>query len=110
MGNRTSYPLSDIEVIQDEPLKLPASRLLRSWHPKYMVANKLKLRRLLKELQIAARKKECYHLWWHPENFGNYPKENLEDLQIILTEYRRLKNKYGMVSWNMGEYAENLYT
>jgi len=105
MGRRTSYPLSSIHVNANEPIQLPASRLFRSWHPKYTFTNALRLRRILSELQTAAKKKECYHLWWHPENFGDHPKENLKDLETVLKAYRKYKYQYDMQSWNMGEYV-----
>jgi len=108
MGNRTSYPLHSIIVNNNEPIQLPASRLLRSWSPSYSITNKLRLRRLINEMQDAARHKECYHLWWHPENFGDHPEENMADLLIILEAYALCKKKYGMQSWNMGEYAHRL--
>ena len=108
MGKTTTYPLSSINIKQEEPLQLPASRLLRPWHPKYKVANALALRRSINELQSAAQNQEVYHLWWHPENFGDYPKENMDTLKAILEVYKKCKNKYGMTSWNMGEYADRL--
>ena len=105
---RTSYPLSTLQKEKGLPLQLPASRLLRSWSPKYPLSNKLALKRVLQELKTAAAKKECYHLWWHPENFGDYPAQNLENLETILKMYQTLKTRYGMQSWNMGEYIDNL--
>lgn len=107
-GKRTSYPLSSIKIIKGEPLQLPASRLLRAWSAKYPLTNKLRLRRILHEMRTAAKKNECYHLWWHPENYGYFPEESLVELEIILNEYSVLKNKYGMTSWNMGEYVNVL--
>jgi peptidoglycan/xylan/chitin deacetylase (PgdA/CDA1 family) len=104
MGKRTSYSLNSIKHTEGEPLQLPASRLLRSWSPKYKFANTLRLRRILQEMRSAAQNNECYHLWWHPENFGDYPGQNMHDLKIILDEYDVLKSKYGMTSWNMGEF------
>lgn len=107
-GNRTSYPLNSIVVTPGEPLQLPASRFLRPWRSKYRFANKLRLRRLCQEIRTAAMHKECYHLWWHPENFGDHPEENMEGLRILLQQYQKCKSKYGMSSWNMGEYASRL--
>ena len=105
---RTSYPLSTLKKEKDLPLQLPASRLLRSWSPKYQVMNSLALKRVLNELQTAAHKKECYHLWWHPENFGDFPEQNLQNLEIILKKYKYLQNGFGMQSWNMGEYLHHI--
>lgn len=103
-GVRTSYPLSDIKVVPGEPLQLPASRFLRPWSPKSELANKLRLRRSCQEIRIAAQRKEVYHLWWHPENFGDYPEQNLKSLEVVLQQYKKCREKYGMTSWNMGEY------
>lgn len=108
LGGRTSYPLDSISTNKNEPIQLPASRLLRPWNPKFGLANKLSLKRILNELKDAAIHKECYHLWWHPENFGDYPEENLKKFTVILEEYKSCKTKYGMTSWNMGEYASAL--
>ena len=108
LGQRTSYPLSSIVVKPGEPLQLPASRFLRPWTGNYQLANKLSLQRLVKELKAAALHKECYHLWWHPENFGDFPEENMRNLTLILEEYKKCKEKFGMVSWNMGEYVTQL--
>ncbi|HEY1200814.1 MAG TPA: hypothetical protein VGE79_07530, partial [Niastella sp.] len=50
---------------------------------------------------------EVYHLWWHPENFGDYPEQNLNNLRILLEQYKKCKEKYNMTSWNMGEYVDH---
>ncbi len=107
-AGRTSYPLTAIKINKNEPLQLPASRFLRPWHPAQRYANKLKLRRVINEMQSAAKQQEVYHLWWHPENFGDYPQENLDNLKILLDQYKRCVNRYGMESWNMGEYEQQL--
>jgi hypothetical protein len=107
-SERTSYPLSSIIIKDNEPLQLPASRFLRPWRDKYQFANGMRLRRLCSEMKDAALKNECFHLWWHPENFGDHPEQNLKGLKVLLDQFVKLKSKYGMESWNMGEYAENL--
>jgi peptidoglycan/xylan/chitin deacetylase (PgdA/CDA1 family) len=107
-GVRTSYPLSKIKITPGEPLQLPASRFLRPWSPKSELANKMRLRRSCQEIRIAAQKKEVYHLWWHPENFGDYPEQNLQSLEVLLKEFKKCQQKYGMTSWNMGEYDQYL--
>jgi peptidoglycan/xylan/chitin deacetylase (PgdA/CDA1 family) len=104
-SKRTSFPLSSLKPVPGEPLQVPASRFLRPWHPRYKMANQLVLRRLRGEMKTAAVKDECYHLWWHPENFGDYPEENMENLKQILNYYTECKQRYDMTSWNMGEYA-----
>lgn len=105
---RTSYPLSSIVAVEGEPLQLPASRFFRPWRSKYKFANKLRLRHMCNELKQAAVHDECYHLWFHPENFGDHPEENMANLQQLLEHYEKCSNRYGMTSWNMAEYAQHL--
>ncbi len=107
LGKNTSYPLNSLKITQGEPLQLPASRFLRPYHPKYKFLNAMRLKRILSEMETAAKRNECYHLWWHPENFGDYPGESLKDLNVIIEKYRTLQKKYGMISWNMKEYAQH---
>ncbi|MBY0535085.1 MAG: polysaccharide deacetylase family protein [Chitinophagaceae bacterium] len=107
-SHRTSYPLSSIKITDGEPLQLPASRFLRPWRDKYQFANGLRIRRLCAEMKEAAQKNEVYHLWWHPENFGDHPEQNMQSLKVLLEQYQKLKAKYGMQSWTMGEYAQHL--
>jgi len=89
-------------------LQLPSSRFLRPWSPQSELANKLRLRRSCQEIRIAAQRKEVYHLWWHPENFGDYPEQNLKSLEVLLQQYKKCREMYGMTSWSMGEYADHL--
>lgn len=107
LGKNTSYPINSLRITQGEPLQLPASRFLRPYHPKYKFLNTMRLKRILSEMEMAAKRNECYHLWWHPENFGDHPQESLRDLKIIIDKFRKLQQKFGMVSWNMKEYAQH---
>ncbi|HEU4902467.1 MAG TPA: hypothetical protein VFT06_06725, partial [Flavisolibacter sp.] len=102
--NRTSYPLQSVIQVVGEPIQLPASRLLRPWKPGFSPLNKLALHRVVQEMKAAAAHNECYHLWWHPENFGHYPQENIANLRILLQQYEDCKKRFNMKSWNMGEY------
>lgn len=47
-----------------------------------------------------------YHLWWHPHNFGNYPGQCMNELHEIINYFLLLKEKYNMLSMNMGELTE----
>ncbi|HTL10195.1 MAG TPA: hypothetical protein VL307_18095, partial [Chitinophagaceae bacterium] len=107
---RSSYPLSEIVCKPGEPLQLKASRFLRPWNTKYPFVHHWLLQRICREMKIAAALGECYHLWWHPENFGDHPKENMAGLRVLLEQYKQCANRYGMQSWNMAEYASNLLT
>lgn len=98
--------LRDIEVRKDRPLFLPASRLYRPWKPGQPVQNKLKLRRILNEMTEAARKQAYYHIWWHPHNFGNNPRECMNELVQITEHFKRLQARYGMQSMHMQDITE----
>lgn len=63
----------------------------------------MKINRINSEMERAARKNEVYHLWWHPHNFGNYPKESMQGLERILNNYAKCRVKFGMQSLSMGE-------
>lgn len=102
LGKRTSFKLSSLDLKDGLPLSIPASRFMRPvGNSAYL--NKLRLRRILAEMTAAAERQECYHLWWHPHNFGDYPEESINDLQHIVEHFKRLQHKYGMVSMNMKE-------
>lgn len=100
VSKRLSFKKKDIKTT-DGIVLLPASRFFRPYIKKEKFIQKLKLRRIKNEMTRAAKKKEHYHLWWHPHNFGDYPKENLEQLRIILDHYLDLNNKYGFASRDM---------
>ncbi len=99
VGERTSYPESEIQCFPEEPLIIPASRILRPFSNGLM--NSKRLGRILQEMEYAAKHKEIYHLWWHPHNFGNDPEGSMKELDQILTFFTRLKNRYGMQSLHM---------
>ena len=63
----------------------------------------LRIRRIKKEIQYAAKHNEFYHLWWHPHNFGVNLEKNLLILEELLKCYAMCKDKYGMKSLTMNE-------
>lgn len=106
----TYIPVSgyNTHVIKKEPglpVNVPASRFLKPYDIRFALVEKLKLRRILKEMTVAAKRKELYHLWWHPHNFGINIEKNMRNLSIILEHYQFLKNKYGFASYTMQEAA-----
>jgi len=107
-GHKKSYPLSSIAVVEGQPLRFPASRLLRPYSPRQLFLNRLKINRILAEMEEAARAGEVYHLWWHPHNFGNHPRESMEGLLRILKHYQHLQRKHGMESCTMAELTQKL--
>jgi peptidoglycan/xylan/chitin deacetylase (PgdA/CDA1 family) len=107
MGKRMSYPLKTLQAGTGLPLSLPASRLLRQYDPRYPVLNRLRLKRILGEMTSAASHGECYHLWWHPENFGSNPEECMQELGELISHYRKLNNDFGMISKPMNAFSKS---
>ena len=66
---------------------------------------RLKLRRIKKQMLHAAKNGLTFHLWWHPHNVGIRTEEHLRQLEEIFRYYAQLKEAYGMQSMNMGEAA-----
>jgi peptidoglycan/xylan/chitin deacetylase (PgdA/CDA1 family) len=100
----TAYPLP--RPTSDLPINLPASRFLRPYSRTSLPFERQRLRRIVRELTHAAQMGLCYHLWWHPHNFGADMHENLAFLRRILNHYRALERHYGMRSATMGETAD----
>ena len=84
---------------------LAASRFLRPYSPRYQFMDGMRLHRMKKSMKHAAQHKKIYHLWWHPHNFGMNIDENLCMLEEIFINFHVLKDKYGVVSANMGDFA-----
>lgn len=99
--------LSDIDPSK-VPLELPASRLYRPWRPEWSFLNNWKMQRIKKEMTAAAQRGGYYHLWWHPHNFGNYPKQCLHELQEIGKHYQMLRSEYGFESLTMKETSDRI--
>lgn len=103
LGKKSYY---DLEIkFKRGFLQLPASRLLRPFQ-KHSIFNQLRIERIKKELEEAAREKMAYHLWWHPHNFGVMTEQNLASLEGILMFFKRLQDSEGMQSLSMSEAFE----
>lgn len=90
------------------PVNLPSSRFLRPVSTKMKVIEPLRLRRILNDMENAAKSGEVYHLWWHPHNFGRNLSLNIEFLSKILDKYKDLREKGHMISMSMGDYYQNI--
>jgi peptidoglycan/xylan/chitin deacetylase (PgdA/CDA1 family) len=90
----------------DLPLNVPASRYLRPYSPFWEMFDPLRLWRIKRDMTMAAKSGQLYHLWWHPHNFGTDLTHNLAFLEKILGHYRVLRDTYGMENLNMGEVAD----
>ncbi len=104
-GPRSSYAAAAITIKEDEPIALPASRLLRQYDDRYSFTNAIRISRIKSEMTKAARLGEYYHLWWHPENFGATPEACMLELSQLVQHYTWLRNEYGMHSKTMGQIA-----
>ncbi|MCA9199917.1 MAG: polysaccharide deacetylase family protein [Planctomycetales bacterium] len=82
-------------------MNLPASRFLRPNTGKLASVNRAHILTILRGMTHAATHGNCYHLWWHPHNFGSDVVQNLKSLQVILDHYRILRDSYGFVSSSM---------
>jgi len=91
----------------NEMLNVPASFFLRPYSKKLQFLEGFRSRRLKSAMTKAAKKKEIFHLWWHPHNFGLNSQKNLQFLEGILKHYRALSMKHGMASRTMSELSSN---
>jgi peptidoglycan/xylan/chitin deacetylase (PgdA/CDA1 family) len=100
IGQKTTY--SEIKLLENGQFAIPASRLLRPYRSN-SIFNRLRVGRIKKELEFAAKNGLIYHLWWHPHNFGLKPKENLLVLKEIIEFVSELSYEYGLLSQTMEE-------
>ena len=89
-------------------VNIPASRFLRPYSPALKRLDPIRLKRIKKSMTYAAENNQCYHLWWHPHNFGINLTENLSFLEEILKHYKKLHEQFGMESKNMKIIAQEI--
>lgn len=106
-GGITYTPYHEI-YLNKKPMNIPASRMLRPYIKKLRLLEFLRLHRIQKEMEHAAKNNELYHLWWHPHNFGANIKENFAFLEKVLQCYKKCNQKYGMQSFTMNEFYNYL--
>lgn len=82
------------------------SRMYKPIFKPLFFLEKLKIRRIKKQMHYAAKEGLMFHLWWHPHNVGIMTEKHMEQLEEIFQYYQLMKEKYGMKSLNMGEAAE----
>jgi hypothetical protein len=99
-GPNVSYPTSQ----EDEPLvNVSSSRFLRPFNRRLAPLDGLRMRRIELAMQEAAATGGTFHLWWHPENFGQNLSENLGILAKLLDRFQKLQDEHGMQSRAMCE-------
>ncbi len=109
----TYFPLGPVSSIQiktivrnNDIINIPSTRFLRPYSGKTCFLERLKIKKIKKEMTYAAKNGEIYHLWWHPHNFGANMDKNLNCLENILQTYKDLESQLGMMSMNMNEAAK----
>lgn len=105
LGKKT-YPTKELITSDSRVIKQKASRFFRPVENNGTLRS-LKLKRILSEMDYAAKNKEIYHLWWHPHNFGDEPEESIQDLQQLLENFQKLQKNYNFRSLNMGEIGKS---
>ena len=104
--NVTGPNLANISWDDSGLVNIPSSRFLRPAAKN--IFEELRLRRILDAMTAAAISGSCFHLWWHPHNFGVNLMQNLLFLSKVLLHFRHLQNIYGMQSMAMNEVAETM--
>jgi len=108
--NLTGHHCHDKSDVKEGPLvNVAASRFLRPWSRKLRLLEPLRLRRIKKGMEHAAKTGKLFHLWWHPHNFGANLEQNMQFLESILRYYRELHEKYGFSSITMSGLTDKLH-
>lgn len=81
----------------------PGSRMYKPFFKPLFFLERLKVRRIKRQMLYAAKHNLVFHLWWHPHNIGARTDFHLKQLREIFSFYRHLREKYAMRSLNMAE-------
>jgi Polysaccharide deacetylase len=90
---------------EDGLCNVPASAFLRPYTKRSASFSSLQRTRLASGMRAAARSSRIFHLWWHPHNFADHRRENLDLLGSLLDEFDLLSGSEGFVSMSMGDVA-----
>lgn len=83
----------------------PASRFLRPVSQRLPMLERVRMLRIKSAMEAAAREQQCFHLWWHPHNFGGDLQGSLAFLEELLRFQAGLRDRYGVVPMTMGDVA-----
>ncbi len=100
---------TQMELQNGAVLNAQASRFLRPYQASFKSLESQKIDRILKDIEYAARHHACYHLWWHPHNFGYHTERNLDNLKRILDCFAIQREATGMQSLNMAHLKGWIY-
>jgi Polysaccharide deacetylase len=94
--------------IAPELYELHASRYFRPYTSSLAALAGRALHRIKQGMKLAALTGRVYHIWFHPEDFGLYPNENLALFAQVLKYYAQLRDQYGMRSLSMAGVLETM--
>ncbi|MBQ7922615.1 MAG: polysaccharide deacetylase family protein [Clostridia bacterium] len=97
-----------IPQIENGIVNLVGSRMYKPYFKPLAFMERLKIRRIKKQMLHAAKNGLTFHLWWHPHNIGVRTEFHLKQIEEILDYYEILKEKYGMRSLNMREATQEV--
>lgn len=80
-----------------------ASFPLRTFRSGLELLETARFTRIRESIRHAAQRREIFHLWCHPHDFGCDTEENLDFLHRVLDEVNRCRRTYGMLSLTMAE-------
>lgn len=98
-------PFALEEIGKEGIQNVKASILFRPYFKKLSFMEPFKLWRIKLAMKRAAKKGECFHLWFHPHNVANNMDRNFATLESIFKYYNHLNKKYGFRSVTMSECA-----
>ena len=105
-ANMTGHHTYDAsEIPEGSMANVRASHYLRPYNHGLRLFEPTKLARIQSSMKYAARRGQIYHLWMHPEDFGQYTQENIRLLRQTAEYFVQLQERYGMCSLNMEEQA-----
>ena len=88
-------------------MELKASRYFRPYTGGPSSLADLAIERMTSGMEHAAHTGGIYHLWFHPEDFGLYPTENIALLRRVLDAYATLRDRFDMRSLAMADAHQN---
>lgn len=101
-ANDAAWPAVDGHGLVD----VPESRFLRPAVGSLRFLEPMRMARVVRAMETAARRGTVCHVWWHPHNFGADPDANLANLNVVLQAFARLRNAHGFESLTMHDVAE----
>lgn len=80
-----------------------ATRPLGPYRPELRYLEERRMQRIRQGIRHAALNREIFHIWWHPHNFGLFPKQNMTFLRRVLEEVGQCRSEHGLLSLSMAD-------